>query len=132
MADLDFNYAKHGELPLRDDAYDFASCELFHQSHDSWWTDLVLEATGMTPVGVPYFQFCYMGTRRRITIQVPCEGVVAWVQVISPVAEVTPFGGAPKPQIAGFVRIEGYDDPNWEKVKAAIDWTKIRIVTSMP
>lgn len=121
---FDFNYGGHGELPMRPDAHSFMLAELLDNERDSFWEGLTLEAAGMGPDGVPFFQVLSPVTQRRVKFSIPCWGVVAWVQGLPRVAtsRVEP---QESPTVIGFTRVNDEEPAEgWLKVERVTKWCK--------
>ena len=126
MHEIEFNHAGHGELPVRPDSSAYLLEVIFHPSHDEYWDNLTLEAVGLYPAGIPWFQFVSPVTRRRIVIQAPCWGVVGLIQAYPDVNRglVTRESEESQPQINNFNRAESLDSPGWETFAKLVSWAK--------
>lgn len=132
MSELEFGYNGHGELPIRPDSHTFFHDDLLRDDNDPFWEGLIIEAVALNPAGVPIMQLLCDKTKRRVSISVPCWGVVAWIQAMpeSRIAVPRPgFGGPPPsagppetPKIIGFTRIKELAD--WGKLRTVTEWCK--------
>lgn len=131
-----FNYAGHGELPLREDSCEFICEELIDPKQDYLWVGLVLEATGLRPDGTPFFQFKSPATGRRIQIHVPCWATITWVQRMPEnISGVISHARANEEStVIGYTQFDGTDEyvaDAWLKVARVTQWCRSALVVSL-